>query len=215
MCWNKGVSLRTFLFTTFILILIVVAEHKSIAFDNIFMYIFLISFTSMQLFEYFIWVSIETNNEILNKLASFGAWFLIRVLQPISALFLLPDKYVYLREILLPIYTISFTGTTIYKSILNPIQFKTVVNKNGHLEWMWNKLDGYELNNIWMYWFCMTTLFIPFPITFLLSMIALLFSVLRYKYTWGSNWCYLVNAIMIYYLIDISYRNIWSKKKTI
>lgn len=208
MCWNKDVSLQTFLFTTVILIIIVVAEHKPIAFDNIFMYIFLISFTSMQLFEYFIWLSIETNNVILNKISSFGAWFLIRVLQPISALFLLPDKYTYLRTLLLPSYAISFIGTTIYKSIFNPIQFKTIVNKNGHLEWIWNKLDGVELINILMYWFCISTLFIPFPIGFILSIIALLFSVFRYKHTWGSNWCYLVNTIMLYYLIDIFYRNI-------
>ena len=67
------------------------------------MYIFLISFTSMQLFEYFIWVSIETNNAIINKLASFGAWFLIRILQPISALFLLPDKYENYYYLFIPI----------------------------------------------------------------------------------------------------------------
>lgn len=208
MCWNKDVSIHTFIFTTFILILIAVMKHKPMVFDNIFMYIFLISFTSMQLFEYFIWVSIETNNTILNKAASFGAWFLIRVLQPMSVLFLLPEKYTYLRTLLLPGYIISFIGTTIYKSIFNPIQFKTVINKNGHLEWIWNELDGCERINVLLYFLCISTLFIKFPIGFILSMIALSFSVFRYKYTWGSNWCYLVNTIMVYYLIDIFYRNI-------
>jgi hypothetical protein len=207
MCWNKDVSIQTFAFTSFVIILIFFAKHKPVQFESIYMYIFLLSVTFMQLCEYFIWISIETRDDALNKISSFFAWFLIRVVQPISALFLLPDKYIYLRSLLLPSYVISLVGTTIYKSIFNPIQFKTVVNKNGHLGWLWNKLDGGEIINLIMYWACMSTLFLGFPIGFVLSFIALLFSVFRYNYTWGSNWCYLVNAIMIYYFIEVCYKN--------
>jgi hypothetical protein len=161
----------------------------------------------MQLCEYLIWVSIETRDDLLNKISSLFAWLLIRVAQPISALYLIPDKNIYLRSLLLPSYIVSLVGTTIYKSIFNPIQFKTVVNKNGHLEWIWNKLDGAEKINIIMYGACMSTLILRFPIGFLFSFAALLFSVFRYKYTWGSNWCYLVNAIMLYYFIEVCYMN--------
>lgn len=205
MCWNKDVSLKTFLFTSFALVTIFVAKHKPVQFESIFMYVFVMSFTFMQLCEYFIWVSIETRDDVLNKISSFFAWFLIRVMQPITALFLLPDKNVYLRSLLLPSYLISLVGTTLYKSIYNPIQFTTVVNENGHLEWVWNKLDGGENINVIMYGVCISTLILRFPIGFTFSFIALLFSVFRYKYTWGSNWCYLVNAIMIYYFIEVCY----------
>jgi len=208
MCWNKEVSLQTFVFTSVALVTIFCALRKPMQFENIFMYVFVLSFTLMQLCEYFIWVSIETRDNVLNKIASFAAWFLIRVMQPISALFLLPYKYIYLRSLLLPSYIISLIGTTLYKYLFNPIQCKTLVNKNGHLEWVWNKLKGYELINLFMYGACISTLVIRFPIGFAFSFIALLFSVFQYKYTWGSNWCYLVNAIMLYYFIEVCYLNI-------
>jgi hypothetical protein len=201
MCWNKKVSINTFLFTSFILFIIWISKHKPYQFNNNYLYIFILSFTFMQLVEYFIWTSIETRNHRLNQISSFFGWTLIRIIQPISALLLLPDAYSDLRAFLLPAYIVSLVGTTIYKSLYNPIQFKTIVNKNGHLDWLWNKLSGYEIINVIMYFVCITTLFIRYPFGFTVSILLLLVNVFYYKNTWGSNWCYASNLVLLYYFL--------------
>lgn len=207
MCWNKNVSLNTFIFTTFVLIFIYYNEkytqYKIPDFKNKFLYLFIVSFTLMQLAEYFIWSSIETNNKELNFVFSCLAWFLIRVMQPLSALFLLPTSYSWIRSILLPGYIAVLLATTLYKTIYNPIIFKTIVNKNNHLEWLWNELNGVEKINIVFYWICMSTLLLRFPFGYLVALLAMFYSIYVFKKTWGSNWCFYVNATLLYYLCKI------------
>lgn len=198
MCWNKDVSIKTFLFTTVIMGIIWSSHNKPSLYDSVFSYLFVFSFSLMQLVEYFIWTSIETRNAAMNQIASAFGWLLLRVAQPITALFMLPESHVYLRNVLLPTYIASLVGTTAYKSMYNPIQFKTIVGKNGHLEWVWNDLQGFERNNVLMYFLCIATLFLRFPILVIGAGLLLLFSIFYYKNTWGSNWCYLVNAIVLY-----------------
>ena len=206
MCWNKNVSMNTFIFTTFVLIFIYYnnryTQYKLEDFKNKFLYVFIISFTLMQLVEYFIWVSIEDGNKRLNFIASILGWILIRIAQPVSVLFLLPENYIWLRNLLMPGYITIFLLTTLYKTIYNPIEFKTIV-KNNHLDWLWNKLDGVEILNIVFYWLCMSTLLLSFPVGYMLALLGLVYSVYRFKTTWGSNWCFYVNAVLLYFLTKI------------
>ena len=69
MCWNQYVSINTFIFSIFVLILIAFnnkySPYKVKEFDSIFVYIFFISFISMQLIEFFIWRNLEDKK--LNK----------------------------------------------------------------------------------------------------------------------------------------------------
>jgi hypothetical protein len=208
MCWNKDVSLNTFIFTSIVMVLIWSSKIKPESFSSIFMYLFVFSFSFMQLVEYFIWTSIETRDATMNKISSVFGWLLIRVVQPITALFLLPQSHVYLRNVLLPTYITSLVGTTAYKSMYNPIEFKTIVGKNGHLEWLWNDLKGFEINNVIMYFVCMATLFTRFPVGVIGAGLSLLFSIFYYKNTWGSNWCYLVNAIVLYLFVKFIWLNL-------
>lgn len=209
MCWNKDVSIKTFLFTTVIMGIIWSSHNKPSLYDSVFSYLFVFSFSLMQLVEYFIWTSIETHNHDMNQIASAFGWLLLRVAQPITALFMLPKSHVYLRNVLLPTYIASLVGTTAYKSMYNPIQFKTIVGKNGHLEWVWNDLQGFERNNVLMYFLCIATLFLRFPILVIGAGLLLLFSVFYYKNTWGSNWCYIVNAIVIYLFAEWAWFNLY------
>jgi hypothetical protein len=209
MCWNKDVSIKTFLFTTVIMGIIWSSQHKPSLYDSVFSYLFVFSFSLMQLVEYFIWTSIETRNAAMNQIASAFGWLLLRVAQPITALFMLPKSHVYLRNVLLPTYIASLVGTTAYKSMYNPIQFKTIVGKNGHLEWVWNDLQGFERTNVLIYFLCIATLFLRFPILVIGAGLSLLFSVFYYKNTWGSNWCYLVNAIVLYLFAEWAWFNLY------
>jgi len=210
MCWSKEVSSGTFLFTTIVMGILWSAKYKSELFHSVTVYLFVFSFSFMQLAEFFLWTSIETRNARMNQIASIAGWCLIRIAQPIAALLLLPPSYVYLRNVLLPTYIASLVSTTLYKSMYNPIQFKTIIGKNGHLEWLWNDLQGLEKNNVLLYFVCMATLFLRFPFGALGSLVLLLFSVFYYGNTWGSNWCYLVNVIVLYFFVEwicVSLRN--------
>ncbi len=63
MCWNQHVSLNTFLFSSFILILIIYnnkyTQYKIKELNNVWIYVFFFSFISMQLIEFFIWRNIN------------------------------------------------------------------------------------------------------------------------------------------------------------
>ena len=79
MCWNQEVSLNTFLFSMFVLLLIIYnnkyTQYKIKELDNIWMYLFLASFIFMQLIEFFIWRNI--NNKFYNHLFSTMAVILL------------------------------------------------------------------------------------------------------------------------------------------
>ena len=59
------------------------------------------------------------------------------------------------------------------------------------------------LINIVFYWFCMSTLILSFPYGYLVALLAMIYSIYTFNKTWGSNWCYYVNAILLYYFINI------------
>lgn len=79
MCWNKDVSLNTFLFSSFILILIIYnnkfTKYKIHELNNNFIYFFLFSFILIQLIEYFIWKNL--NNSFYNWFFSVIASFIL------------------------------------------------------------------------------------------------------------------------------------------
>ena len=69
MCWNKIISLNTFIVSSVVLILIYMNKdtiYKFNEFDDNYLYFFLLSISSMQLVEYFLWKNIETQNIINN-----------------------------------------------------------------------------------------------------------------------------------------------------
>ena len=58
MCWNKEVSLNTFLFSGFVLLLIIYnnkyTKYKTLELDNLWIFLFLATIILVQLDEYFI-----------------------------------------------------------------------------------------------------------------------------------------------------------------
>jgi hypothetical protein len=105
MCWNQYVSLNTFLFSAFILVLIVYnnkySPYKIDELNSIYAYFFLMSFFVMQLIEFFLWRNL--NNKELNRLFSILGAFLL-LLQPAASLSLLKD--IDLRNKMLALYRI-------------------------------------------------------------------------------------------------------------
>ncbi len=197
MCWNEHISLNTFLFSSFILLLIfynnTYTQYKIKHFNNVWIYIFYISFISMQLIEFFIWRNI--NNTFYNRIFSTMAATLIFI-QPIISLMLLPD--ISLKNNLLVMYSIFFIPYFTYKFMTNNIKSK--ISNKGHLIWLF--FDTNILLFIgWLFFF----LFSFFYTRMIRSLIfgIVLFCISYYNYyedkTIGSMWCWFVNSIMIFY----------------
>jgi hypothetical protein len=96
MCWNKYVSLNTFLFSSFVLGLFIYnneyTPYKIFRLENnVFLYLLFASVILIQLDEYFLWEAINTKNEKNNHIFSVIGIILL-FLQPIFSLLLIQSN---------------------------------------------------------------------------------------------------------------------------
>jgi hypothetical protein len=205
MCWNKTISLNTFLFSVFTIGLLYL--NKNTKYDIIksksdYIYLFFLSICTMQLVEYFLWISIETKNTRLNTIFSVIG-FILLMIQPILALQLMPNEYTKQVTIL---FVISLILSILYKVLYNPFVFKTIVT-NGHLNWLWTTYDGIEkiFMIIWLIAVCWSSFFTSDKTKIIFALGILIFSLYNYyKYnTWASMWCWILNGVFLYYIVQL------------
>ena len=202
MCWNKDISLNTFLFSSFVLCLIIYnnayTQYKIDGLNNVYMYIFLMSFILMQLIEYFIWINIKNPlyNSIFTALAT-----LLLIFQPIASTMIISDYTV--KKRLLQSYLLFIVLLLIYRFDIKFLN-SSVSNLN-HLRWNTAFSVKYVSDIIgfiiWLFFFL-------FPLFYSGNTFALMFGLFTlmlttYNYykddTVGSMWCWIVNMVMIYY----------------
>ena len=207
MCWNKDISLNTFIVSFSILVFIYYTnnftKYKLNEFlNNNIIYLFYLAVISMQLVEYFLWKNI--NNPYKNKILSIIGLLLI-FLQPLLAIIgYTTGAY---RSKMLIGYLISCSIYLLYRFFINPNLMKTTVSSKGHLSWEWLKMRGWETIFIllWLFFLFGSVsdrgniygIFVP---------IGLLIISLYFYYrtnTWGSMWCWIVNIVMIFFLVKI------------
>lgn len=199
MCWNENVSLNTFLFSSFILLLIfynnTYTQYKVYDFNSIWVYLFFISFISMQLIEFFIWRNI--NDQFYNFIFSTMALILIFI-QPIITLMWLPVKY--LRNKLIVSYLLFFVPYFIYKFINNNV--RTKISSKGHLVWLFFDTN-ILLFILWLFFFLFSFFYRQINRFFIYGLILFCISCFNFynDKTIGSMWCWLVNSSMIFYAI--------------
>lgn len=210
MCWNKEVSLNTFIFSFGILLLIIYnnlfTQYKIQQLNNVWMYVFLSSIIFVQLLEYFIWKNI--NNSFYNNLFT-TLVILLTLLQPLFATILITNKY--LRDKILFVYIIFLIPFTIY--LFRTTKLSSVVSSMGHLQWgiPLNKYANYKFRSYFSYLFIIIWLFcLLFPVFYiknyvllLLGIFTLLFSVYYYYKDNSSRslWCWLTNSVAVYYAV--------------
>ena len=195
MCWNETVSLNTFLFGLF---------GISFAYFNSIItgyeYLFYYSFISMQLLEYFTWKYL--NNKKINRLLSQLGLFLITI-QPI--LYILQPNIDYTITIpLIALYILFCFGCSLYFTI----DFSMTKAPNGHLAWHWLNFPPYIVL-IWVTFLSVILLYIKKYILFTIQV--LVFFAIYYTYyktnTWGSLWCWIVNALSIFLIIRTFFKS--------
>ena len=203
MCWNAEVSLNTFLFSSFVLCLIIYnntyTQYKIKDF-NIWIYLFFVSFILMQLFEFFIWRNVD--NKLYNKLFTILATLLL-VVQPIASNMLITNKSV--QQSMLFVYMICMVPFAIYRFMTQKIN--STISDLGHLQWNMlldnkSKIDNVIIT-IWFIFFLFPLFYQKKTFGFLFGAITLLIMIYNYykDNTVGSMWCWVVNSIMVYYAI--------------
>jgi hypothetical protein len=203
MCWNAEVSLNTFLFSSFVLCLIIYnntyTQYKIKDF-NIWIYLFFVSFILMQLFEFFIWRNVD--NKLYNKLFTILATLLLLV-QPIASNMLITNKSV--QQSMLFVYMICMVPFAIYRFMTQKIN--STISDLGHLQWNMlldnkSKIDNVIIT-IWFIFFLFPLFYQKKTFGFLFGAITLLIMIYNYykDNTVGSMWCWVVNSIMVYYAI--------------
>jgi len=196
MCWNSQISLNTFLFSTFILILIIYnnknTQYKIHDFNNIYAYLFLFSFIAMQLVEYFLWKNLS-NKSVNHFFSLMGS--LLLLLQPFFSLMMLKNHQ--LRNWIAPGYLIIGAINLFYQNWKTP--FYTSVSKNSHLIWNWGKWNYYSI--LYIGWLILISLsfFLNKQYYFIIIGIGLLLLSYYFYFRDGSVhsiWCWSVNIIM-------------------
>jgi len=210
MCWNKDISLNTFVFSIFVLIFVIYNNkytiYKDDFFNNKWGYLFLLSFILMQLVEYFIWKNID-NKSVNHFFSTMGVLLLYS--QPIFALMLLKNKS--LRMKMLLAYLIPATIYLLY--LIKSTHFITVVARNGHLKWNW---ESGKLNTIvkiaFLFFLFFAFIYEKEYFYAFLGFILIVISTIFYQKenTATSMWCWSVNLIMLYlafkYLFILPYK---------
>lgn len=203
MCWNAEVSLNTFLFSTFVLLLIMYnntyTQYKILDLNNKWVYVFFLSFIFMQLIEFFIWrnINIPFYNHIFTIIAC-----LLVLFQPIASIMLLTNSQ--MRNYFLLTYLVVALPFASYRFLTKKIN--SVVSNTGHLQWnmlLYNKKSECVYMLIWLFFFLFPLLYGGYLFGFLFGLLTLVIIIYNYykDNTIGSMWCWIVNSLMIYYAI--------------
>ena len=189
MCYNSTVSLNTFLFGLGVACL---AYYTKIISN--YGIIILLSFSAMQLLEYFAWT--YYNNRKINRILSIIGMMII-ITQVILLNYFLPDKKI--RNILLFLIFIFLILFIIID--LKNVNFSMKRGKNKHLICYCLDLP--------LIWIIITLSFYLIPVYLYGNLLIILFMITilvislyfywEYK-TWGSMWCYFSNLLWLYVL---------------
>ncbi len=212
MCWNEHVSLNTFVFSAFVLGLVMYnnayTPYKVPELNNRWMVIFVLSFMLMQLIEVFIWRNID--NPLFNRVFSTVASLLL-IAQPVASLMLIRDDAV-LRRTLVALYLLLAVPVVSYQLATGPMT--TSVGADGHLRW--NFLTQGPWTSMFVFvWLC----FFLFSFVHLgnwqaaaFGIVTLVITYINYSRhsTMWSMWCWSVNSVFVYYafylLIGLPYK---------
>jgi|688.fasta_scaffold178467_3 hypothetical protein len=200
MCWNAKVSLNTFMIG---LIGILYGYINKYPITELLLFL---SFTSMQLVEYFIWTYYD--NKRLNHIFTLIGALLIGI-QPIMSMLMLKDVNKYMMYILLSIYLSYRLYKLIYKNDWNEPNIISYKGENGHLVWSWIKKSNIDYLTVIIFLIC---LLLPLLLCgkldlFIYALITLVISIYYFtKYdTWTSMWCWSLNFWVLFIIIKDLY----------
>jgi hypothetical protein len=201
MCWNEQVSMNTFLYSTFVLLLIIYnntyTQYKLTNINTVWDYLFIMSFILMQLFEFFIWRNLK--NPFYNRIFSTFAGGLL-LLQPAFSIMMITKETV--RNSMVLLYSLLMLPYVVSQVMTGDM--KSVKGKCGHLQWHFLVNDLSALM-IWFFFFLFGAVYEKRVLWLLFCLGTLLLSYLNYNNntTHWSMWCWITNAIMTFFAVKL------------
>lgn len=204
MCWNAEVSLNTFLFSTFVLLLIMYnntyTQYKILDLNNKWVYLLFFLVFLVQLMEFFIWKNIKSPfyNRVFTTLNC-----IILLCQPIASIMLLTNSQ--MRNYFLLAYCILAIPFISYRLLTKKIV--SIVSDLGHLRWNMLYNNEIKLNYIclliWVFFLSFPLLYSGYFYAYFVSLLTLLIVIYNYykDKSIGSMWCWVANSMMIYYAV--------------
>ena len=187
MCWNQTISLNTFIFTLFGINFAYL--NNVISIND---YIYYLSFSSIQLLEYFAWGNL--NDKKMNRFLSQIGMFLI-IMQPILFIKSLDKVESNIKTSVITLYVVFVLCCILYF----PIDFSMTKAPNGHLGWNWLNYPPLIIF-IYVFFYFILLLYIKKYVIFIIYV--MLFLAVYYTYyktnTWGSLWCWIANIVTVY-----------------
>jgi hypothetical protein len=168
--------------------------------------LFLMSFISIQLIEFFLHIS--RGSGVLNTIFSIAGFATIAA-QPLLAINAINDAdFAYKRELT----AVYIAGVILLAAYLRP-EFRTVVGPYGHLVWKWLRVPVIAI----LIWFgFLSVKFVIDKSWLLLTFITLTAGVSYASYaadgTWGSVWCWIANIVGFVYFGQVGYKMITGRK---
>jgi len=208
MCWNAEVSLNTFVFSGFVLLLVFYnnqyTQYKIQELNDVWVYIFALSAISMQLIEFFIWKNIDDPfyNMFFTMLSYLLVWF-----QPITSIMLIKNNTILKHQLLFYYFMIS-VFFIIYRSIMyfmNNKKIVSTVSLSNHLQWNIIKGSGFYIHflvwSLWLFFYCFS--FFYNRQYMIVSMGVLLLLITNYSFfkdgSIPSVWCWMINGFALYF----------------
>jgi len=201
MCWNAEVSLRTFMYG--LCSALICTYLGTIPMSSIYI---TMSFTLMQLFEYFAWTYLD-NKKIITYLSIIGLLLIFLQLFLLSYTIKNPAYRKYMLWLLLGF--IVLYGIF----VLPTARFNMKRGVNGHLEWEW--LDASPIFILGaLFFYIMPSVLSKYVLSTIFIIVTVGYSLYNYyEYnTWGSMWCYFSNILWVYFLGISVYKYVYGVK---
>ena len=187
MCWNADVSLKSFWIG---ILAIALGAYRGTSIPVLF---FCLTIVLMQLIEFVVWTYID--NKDVNRQASLAAAALLWV-QPVASILTLPASST--RTLALGAYgLLSLVSGLLGKER----DYSMTRAPNGHLAWNWLEKDVTSSLSLTVYFLFLLTPLLVSKNFVLLGLALATLAASLYTFwkdnTWGSMWCWIVNAIAV------------------
>jgi len=190
MCWSATASLNTFLFSVFGFAFGLANGYP------VRLLLFAMTFSTVQLAEFFIWRSIDTRDAAMNALAS-KCLLAVLIAEPYLAANMIEEPQ--RRALMVAAYTAFLCMSAAYVVFATPgIEYRSAPGQNGHLRWLWTN----NLVPIIVVW----SIFLLLPILLSRSYVGICFGIVTvafsayfyYRYdTMGTMWCWTATAFWL------------------
>jgi len=196
MCWSATVSLNTFIFSLFGMLFGVANGVLSVESS-----LYILSFISMQLLEYFTWKNID-NAHAIRFLSQVGTLIIL------SQVPLAIGQYKTLHN--KPLWYLAFACLTLLMFATTKTEYSMHKAPNGHLAWNWLSSWPKWYMAVWVL-FCLAAFFHMkdySTFAFFLFTVALTYYTYSESGTWGSMWCWVSNILAFWWVAQVFYKDL-------